>query len=128
MNKRAWAADLITPITGNKQTAEMVIDRLIEEGLIVFGHGNSDVDNIVETFTDTFGNTKTTQYDRFAANRLATTYGTKATVEIIRLLGSKRTEKYAPVVNNVRQLEDKFVSVMTFLRDNLSNDVTIEVG
>jgi hypothetical protein len=105
------------------QTAEMIVDRLMEEGLLNLGYGNADVENIVVTFTDTFGTTKVSKQDRFAAHRLAQKYGSQAVCGIIRLLAEKSTEKYSPVVGSVAQLESKWVNVLNFLRTTDSDEV-----
>jgi hypothetical protein len=115
-NKRDKVVELITQIVRDVPTAEMVVDRLIEEGLLNLGYGNSDVDRVVEQFTNTFGTTKTTKYDRFASHRLVSKYGTQAVCGIIQLLAQHSTEPYAPVVGSIAQLEDKWVSVLSFLR------------
>jgi hypothetical protein len=123
-SKRIWVARVIRDVTHcDAPSAEMLIERLMEEGLLTLGFGNSDVDKVVQKFTDTFGTTKVTRQDRYAAHRMATKYGSQAVVGIIQLLASKNTEKYAPVVGSVAQLEDKFVSVMSFLRKCGEEDV-----
>jgi hypothetical protein len=115
-SKRTYVIDMLTPIVGNKQTAEAVVERLTDEGLLVYGYGNADIDKVVEAFTETFGTTKTSKPDRWAANRLVNKYGSQTVVGIVRLLGQYQGEKYAPVLNNVVQLEEKWVQVMNFLR------------
>jgi hypothetical protein len=116
MSRRTWVIELVTQIVGDKPTAEMVVDRLMEEGLLVLGYGDTDVEMIVTTFSDTFGVTRTSRQDRFAAHRLAEKYTGQAIAGIVRLLGERSGEKYAPVVNNVAQLEEKMPSVLNFLR------------
>ena len=116
MNRRDWAIGVVADIVGDRIKAEIVVDRLDEEGVLHLGHGDVDVDRVVDKFTDTFGTTKTSKYDRFAAKRLVDKYGTDAVVGIIGLLSQRSTEKYAPVVNSISQLETKWVSVLSFLR------------
>lgn len=122
-SKRAWVVEIITKIVGDEPTAEMVVERLTEEGLLHLGYGDKDVDLIVTTFADTFGVTKTSRYDRFAAHRLAQKYGAQAVAGIVRLLAENSTEKFAPVVNSVAQLEDKMPSVLNFLRNRRGEEV-----
>lgn len=122
-SKRTWVVEMLSQIVkGNQservQTAEMIVDRLMEEGLLNLGYGDKDVEAIVGAFTDTFGTTKTSRNDRFAAHRLSQKYGAQAVVGIVRLLAENSTEKFAPVVNSVSQLEDKMPSVLNFLRNN----------
>lgn len=127
MSKQDWVVALVTQIVGDGPTAEMVVERLKEEGLLNLGYGNADIDRVVQTFTDTFGTTKTSQKDRFAANRLTSKYGSQAVCGIIRLLGERRDDRYAPVVNDVAELESKIVSVVSFLRRSKSEVETIDI-
>lgn len=128
MSKRDWVVGLIanmlnTNPTTAVQEAEMIVDRLMEEGLLHLGYGDADIDIVVETFTDTFGTTKVSKPDRWAANRLVKKYGSQSVVGIIRLLGQGSTEKFAPVVNSVADLETKWVSVLNFLRKQKGDEV-----
>lgn len=127
MSKKAWVVELIAKTADvSKITAELVVDLLMEEGLLHLGHGNADIDIVVQKFTDTFGTTKVSRQDRWAANRLVTKYGSQAVVGIVDLLAKHSTEKFAPVVNSVAQLEEKMPSVLNFLR-NLNTDEVIDV-
>lgn len=126
MSKRKWVVELVSQIVKDTPTAEMVVDRLMEEGVLHIGYGNADVDIVVQKFTDTFGTTKTSRYDRYSAQRLVTKYGTQAVCGIIALLAEHSQEKYAPVVGSIAQLEEKIVSVLNFLR-NLKNGEEIDV-
>lgn len=114
--QRAYVVDFISAIVGDSIKAEMVVERLQDEGLLVFGYGDKDVERIIQKFTEVYGTTKVTKNDRFAANRLARKYGSQAIVGIITLLAEHSSEKFAPVVGSVSQLEDKLVSVIHFLR------------
>lgn len=100
----------------DKPTAEMLVERLMEEGLLVLGYGDKEVDRVVIQFTESFGTTRTSRQDRWAAQRLVRKYGENAVVGIIRMLSSLNAEDYSPVVNSVDDLERKWVSVVTFLR------------
>lgn len=114
--RRDYIVKFVTDIIGDKVKADMVVERLQDEGLLVLGYGNSDVDRIVDKFKETFGTTKVSKYDRFAAQRLTSKYGSQAVVGIIGLLAEHNNEKYAPIVGSVSQLEEKLVSVLHFLR------------
>lgn len=117
MDRRKWVINLVSEVARIDQpTAELLVDRLIEENLLNLGYGDPDVDAVVTKFSETFGTTKTSKYDRFAARRLTTKYGRQAVCGIIELLASSSTEKYAPIVGSIAQLEDKWVSVLNFLR------------
>lgn len=124
--RKQYIIDLIATIVRDKPTAIMVVERLQEEGLLVLGYGSSEIDNVVQKFTDTFGTTKTSKYDRFAASRLVNKYGGQAICGIIGLLSEHSTEKFAPRVNNLSELESKFISVMHFLR-TLKSDETLDI-
>lgn len=122
MNRKQWVIELIA-----KQAqipygvAESVVDRLTEEGVLHLGHGNADIDIVVEQFQEIFGTTKVSRYDRWAANRLVAKYGTQSVVGILQLLGKYQQERYAPVVNSLAQLEEKMPSVLNFLRKQNDN-------
>lgn len=126
-DRRAWVVQLVTQIVKDEPTAEMVVDRLTEEGLLHLGYGNADVDIVVKKFTDTFGTTKVSQADRFSAHRLTKKYGSQAIVGIVQLLAEHSTEKYAPVVGSIAQLETKWVSVVNFLRNISADNEEIDV-
>lgn len=124
--KKDYVVDLIASIVGGKNahiTAEMVVERLTNEGLLSLGYGDKDIDKVVEQFKTTFGTTSISKYDRFAANRIVKKYSAQAACGIIQLLGERSQEKYCPVVNNVAELEKKWVSVMSFLRNQNDNEV-----
>ena len=121
-SKRNYIIEVLTGIV-DKTTAEMIVERLTEEGLLNMGYGDADVDRVLEKFSSTFGTTKTSKQDRFAANRLARKYGSQAVCGIIQLLADNATEKYAPVLNSVTELEGKFVSVLSFIRKLKDNTI-----
>ena len=119
--KKEYVTELIANIIKDKPTAEMVVERLMGEDLLNLGYGNSDIDAVVIQFSETFGNTKTSKFDRFAAKRLTEKYGRDSIVGIIQMLGKRRDEKFAPMVGSIVQLEQKIVSVMKFLRKGMDN-------
>lgn len=116
MSRKAWVIGLVEQIVGDKPTAEMVVQRLQEEGVMHLGYGNADVDRVVQKFTDTFGTTKVTRQDRFAAHRLVRKYGAQVVCGVVDLLAQNSDKKYAPVVGSIAQLENKIVNVLNFLR------------
>jgi hypothetical protein len=122
MSRKQWVIDLVEKLVKDRPTAELVVDRLTEEGVLVLGYGDKDVEQVVGKFQDTFGNTKTTQRDRFAAHRMVQKYGTQSVLGVIQMLADNNTEKYAPVVGSVSQLEDKWVNVLSFLRNIRDTD------
>lgn len=132
MSKHKYVVDLVAGILpGIKpdlaaQTAETIVDRLKEEGLLNLGYGDTDVDRAIQAFVDTFGVTKTSKIDRFAAHRLVRKYGTQSVCGVIKLLGANQDQKYVPVVNSVSELEQKWVSILNFVR-KLNIDDTIDI-
>ena len=99
-------------------TADMLIDALREEGVLNVGYGKPDINAVVSKFTEVFGTTKTTKMDRNAANRLVTKYGVKTILFAIDTLAANMDKPFCPIVNNITQLENKWASVMNFLRTN----------
>lgn len=125
--RREQAISVVAQVLGGDiVSAEMIVDRLLEEGLLVVGYGDADVDSIVVKFTDTFGTTKTSKQDRYAARRLANKYGSKSVCGIIQLLADNSSNQYVPIPNSVAQLEDKWVSILNFLR-NLKQDEPLDI-
>jgi hypothetical protein len=86
-------------------------------------YGNPEINKIVDGFKDAFGTTKTTKYDRFAAKRLADRHGADLIVLAITALSQRQDLPYAPVVRNISQLEEKWVSVIKFLKSHNGSQV-----
>lgn len=128
-DRKKYIVDMIANmISGSKNptmTAGMIVERMQDEGLLVLGFGDTDVDRVIETFKKTFGTTKATKYDRFAANRMCSKYGAQSVCGVITLLASSSAERFAPVVGSVSQLEEKWVSVLNFLRQDRSEVIVI---
>lgn len=110
-----------------KATAEMIVERLNEEGVLHLGYGDADVDQIVYAFAKAFGTTKIRPQDRYAAARLAKVHGSQAITQIITLLESAGDMQYVPVVNSVSELETKLQSVLHFLRKTHTDNEVIPV-
>lgn len=130
MSRKKYVVELIANMLKGTaaervQSAEMIVLRLTEEGLLNLGYGDADVERVVSTFADTFGTTKTSKHDRFAAHRLVQKYGSQAVCGIMKLLAENSTEKYAPVVNSVAQFEEKMPSVLNFLRKTSGDEVIV---
>jgi hypothetical protein len=126
---KQWVVDMIAQIVPGSQrvqTAEMIVDRLMEEGVLHLGYGDADVDRVVSVFSDKFGTTKTTNADRFAARRLTQKYGAQAVVGILTLLAQNSGEQYVPIVGSVAQLETKWVQVLNFVRKMSAGTETID--
>jgi hypothetical protein len=82
---------------------------------------NPDVQAIVDAFSERFGTTKASQYDRFAAKRLAHKYSAPEIIRVINALAQFGGDKYAPTVNSVRQLEEKLPGVVKFLKSKVAD-------
>lgn len=123
--RRQYAIGVVAGYT-DPSTAELIIERLSDEGLLHLGYGRAEVDQIVDAFRAEMGTTKVSQNDRFAANRLADKFGAQSVVYAIKAIAPGG--QYVPVVNNISQLEDKWVSVMNYVRSKVQeqND-TIDV-
>jgi hypothetical protein len=129
-NRRDYILDLLAGVAldGNKELAEAILVLLEAESVLHLGYGDAEIDGVIDKFTLCFGTTKTTKYDRYAAHRLVAKYSGHAVAGIIELLASRSKERYAPLVNNITQLEEKWVSVLAFLReDNKREDSTIQL-
>ena len=122
MSKKKMVVDTLTRLLGNKETAEMVVEVLNDEGWLHLGHGDADIDRVLSKFSETYGTTKTSNSDRFAANRLTSKYGAQSVCGIIDMLAAANGQPYAPVVNSVTELENKWVSVLTFVRKNKGSE------
>lgn len=122
MNRRQYIVEMIAKLIEDSIKAELVVERLEEEGVLHLGYGDADIDIVLESFVQAFGTTKTSKNDRWAANRLVKKYSAQAVVGIINLLAANTTQKYAPVPNSVVQLEEKWVSILNFLRSIKGNE------
>lgn len=116
MERKLEALRVIATVVGDKPTAEMVLERLQDEGFLHLGYGDADVDRIVGTFKETFGTTVTTKYDRTSAHRMANAHTAQAVVGVIKLFSQVQSDQYAPSVGSVAELEKKWVNVINFIR------------
>lgn len=83
-------------------------------------YGNPEVNSIVNTFKESFGTTKTTKADRFAANRLAKKHGAESIAQAIKAFSAHAHEKFAPSVNNVAEFDNKLPSIVKFMSNKSS--------
>lgn len=96
--------------------ADDIIDQLITDGLLSLGYaGDPDVSAVVDQFQMAFRTTATIRTDRFAASRLAKRHGQATVAHVIQTLAARRNEKFAPTVNNLTQLEQKWPTVERFV-------------
>lgn len=121
-----YVLELIDQIVNDKVKSAMLLERLKEENLLHIGHGDPDIDKVIETFKEAYGVTKITRYDRWAANRLVQKHGSQSICQIIRMLAEQAGHPYAPVPNNIVQIEEKWVAILSFLRKQGSGSETIQ--
>lgn len=86
-------------------------------------YGNKDINAVIKAFTDSFGTTKTTKYDRFAAKRLSDKYEPKIIVGAIRALSASQSDKYCPSVRSVTQFEEKLPNIIRYLKNKSTDGV-----
>jgi predicted DNA-binding protein YlxM (UPF0122 family) len=80
-----------------------------------------NIQSIVDAFSEAFGTTKSSKWDRFAAKRLHVKYQAPEVVKLINALANATGDKFAPSVNNVAQLEEKLPQVVKFLQTKSEN-------
>lgn len=118
MSKKDHIIETIMQIVHDELTARMVYERLRDEGVINIGYGDNDIDRVVEAFKESYGITRISRYDRYSASRLVKAHGVQSVVGVIKLMGQAQGDRYSPVLNNIQQLEDKWVSVINYLRNS----------
>lgn len=102
--------------THDLDVAIPIVDQLIMDGIISLAYaGDPDVSAAVDQFQIMFHTTAPLKTDRFAASRLTKRHGLATVLFFIQQLGNRRTEKFAPVVNSLTQLEQKWPSIEKFI-------------
>lgn len=124
--KRDYLISLLEPIIGLKK-AEAVVSTLEDEDFLPKSYGDPGVNAVVDTFKEHFGTSKVTKYDRFAASRLVSKNGVETVTQAIVLLSQNMSHKYAPVPRSISQLEDKWISVVKFLKGINASSETLEL-
>jgi hypothetical protein len=130
MNRKNYVLQLIVDIVGDKPTAEMVYERLDEEGFLHIGYGDAEIDRITKTFAELWGTTKTSRFDRFAATRLARAErygGAEGIVGLMKLFITMQSDKYAPSVSTVQQFEEKLPAIVVFMRKKQQQNERVEL-
>lgn len=107
---------LIQDYIPNQKTAVALAEALLDEGFIAKKPMNTDVDRIVTAFKKSYGTTKVSRYDRYAAKRLLERYSVDDVIGIIKITASFQGHKYCPVVGSVVQLEQKWVNIKRFMQ------------
>lgn len=124
--KRDWIKEqiekLLDDTIGDTDRGERIVAWLEGEGLINTNYGDPEVSTIVESFKEHFGTTKTSKWDRFAAKRLASKHGVDRILAVIDALSMVGGDKYAPSVNNVSQIEEKWVAIIRFLGGKVESE------
>lgn len=117
MGKDDFILNIIINTGVKKPVAELIVRRLEDEGLLLTpSFGDKTVNLIITTFKDAFGTTKTTRYDRYSASRLASRHTADVVCQVIVLMAGSASEPYAPVINNVSELETKWISVVSHIK------------
>lgn len=119
--KRDWIIEKLTELS-DESTAIEIIAFLEAEGLLNVEFGNEEVTTVIEEFKKWFGTTKATKWDRFAAKRLVNKHGVPAVLRVIEALCSQSGHKYAPTVNSVSQLEEKWPGTIKFLQGQVPQE------
>jgi hypothetical protein len=88
---------------------------------------NPDVQMVCQAFMTAFDTTKISKWDRFAAKRLADKHGADNIVKVITVLALNASDKYAPSVNSVRQLEEKWVNVSNYFKKKAGDTAEIDL-
>lgn len=86
-------------------------------------YGNKDVNKVINTFVESFGVTKTTKWDRFAAKRLSDKYTANKISEVIVALSAVQGEKFAPSVRSVSQFEEKLPNIISYFKKRTNDQV-----
>lgn len=114
------------PFDALYQLSTEVVDRLIRDGVLALGYaGNHDIGLVVEMFQVGFGTTAPNRTDRYAASRLVKRYGVDEVSRMVDQLATRKTEKFAPVVNNLVQFEQKLPQIMRFLQNRGGDEVDV---
>lgn len=109
--------------THDLDVATPIIDQLIMDGVISLGYaGDPNVSGVVDHFQMAFHTTAPIKTDRYAASRLTKRHGLGPVVYFIQELSKRRSEKYAPVVNSLTDLERKWPQVERFIGTTPSTD------
>ena len=90
-------------------------------------YGNHDINTIINTFSQAFGTTKSTKWDRFAAKRLLAKYPSELLVGAINALAGSQNDKYAPSVRSISQFEEKLPNIARFLNQKSDNGQIINL-
>jgi hypothetical protein len=123
LTKRQWAVISVATTLDDsvilpdvEAVATQIVDQLIEDGLLPLTMaGQPDVAAIIDQFQLAFHTTAPNKTDRFAAARLAKRHGSATVVYIIQEFSKRTNEKYAPTINNVTQLEQKWPTIVRFV-------------
>ncbi len=127
MNKRdtaiasvkQWLGEPMQPDSDEVMAAmaEGLVDQLIRDGIINLSYaGDPDIGEVLDAFQREMGTTNTIRTDRFAAGRLAKRHGVKYVIGVIEELARRKRDKFAPTVNNMTQLEQKWPQVARFVQ------------
>ena len=127
MASKEQAIEVVANFVAN-EVAEQIVSALEQAGMVTFKeYGNHDVNDVLEAFKLAFGTTKSSRYDRYAATRLIKRHGAETVMVAIGGLANGQGERFCPNVNSVSQLEEKWPSVVRFLRARWEGAKEIEL-
>lgn len=98
--------------------AEQIVEALEKAGALNLSYGNEGIAQVIDAFKQHYGVTKTSKYDRWAANRLVKKHGVETVVAVIQVMAAAQQQPYCPVINSISQLEDKWLSISNFIQKN----------
>lgn len=92
--------------------------------------GNSQVNEVVKCFEDSFGFSLTRkQLNRQAAHRLANKYGVEKVQQAIKAASEIQEDRYAPSINNLLDLEEKLPRLVKYFatRSSINLDEGVRI-
>lgn len=88
---------------------------------------DKNIQSIVDAFSEAFGTTATSQYDRFAAKRLHVKHGAEGIIKVINALAANAGQQYCPSVNSVSEIEKKWVTILQFLKKQTTSNMVVNL-
>ena len=111
----------------NIRNKNKIFTEALKENTAQVEYGNPEINTLLKAFSDTFGTTKTSRFDRYAAKRLITKHGADKILTLISELRKMAESKFAPSVNNVSDIETKWVQIIKFLGTQQEENQEIEL-
>lgn len=122
MKREDWIEEKLTELLKEQYSAKSILLWFESEGLLNVHFGNEEISEVIEHFKETFNTTRTSKWDRFAAGRLVKKHGVPAILKVIDALAATAGQKFAPSVNNVSQVEEKWPTIIRFLGGQVTSE------